>query len=846
MSNLGQRLTAQFGWRAAFWRARAVVQRRWFVALRSLFHARHAVRETRTYGVVARALALNALVPIGVAALVVVALHFVERSWPGLISSLGLKHTAIGRAALRPIDRGTYAVLMQSVAAVTGVFLALYFTAVSTVAATVYTEVPHDIRDLMLRDKFGNVYVYAVAFVSALCVLLLGVEALGGAAYRLALPIVALLAVFAVFAFITLGRRAFYLSDPTLLGQLVLGDFGRWLKDASVNGWRWRDPNIQDQYRQRARRSLRSLVVLLEISRSHDYLRDDPERRVLTQIVGVLQGYVRARGRIPTESQWFGQTYEHRRWYLTDATAVGVANDTAGQLLPRTVPDVTWVERMLFTPILEAAATDLRSGRGESGYVVLESLLGVFEAFGTTLDVEAGIDWINRATTVVVAAVLSVSDAVPDTPVPAESVASVDILAAFSRSVHLGFARRLAGLDLKVTQSRLASKDWAKPGSSYDTELPRPVIQALEEVSTGTRFELAAKSTVHTPGWYAATSALNRLAWCVQEQVNVAIAHAETWFPTTADTFTAAQQHHAAAAVLSNGLELLRGLEQNLDRVRRLADQFAEIGWDDDLRRPSWDWPALDGRLDAFHRDVLTRMAASISPLAGQPRDKELPDYLGQAVHWSGQAAFRAVVDNDVVLFTALFEPYFLGALAIVSHLQSEVSTWPDTQSAISWMIEPVADLIDVSGYAIIFSELRSAPTIWDACRDVWDRYLGSSGNGNRVQWIAHVCAFRQRPLAIAPRTLLRTQREMEVTRILGDLPRAPGNGFDGTVQHPSALIRRIAPSGFSPIAFFDAADVFIVRYLMRQPGAQGLDFGVMVDKVESLSNLDDDSGGDE
>ena len=98
--------------------------------------------------------------------------------------------------------------LLEAIAAVTGVFLALYFTAVSTVAATVYASVPHDIRTLIVKDRLGNVYVQGVAFTMALAILLLIFHAGGGSALRLALPVVGALAVFSIFAFIRLGQRA--------------------------------------------------------------------------------------------------------------------------------------------------------------------------------------------------------------------------------------------------------------------------------------------------------------------------------------------------------------------------------------------------------------------------------------------------------------------------------------------------------------------------------------------------------------------------------------------------------------------------------------------------------------
>jgi hypothetical protein len=421
LAGLTQRVTASFGGRARFWRARRYAYLRRFYAMRWLFHTRHLASETRAYPSAARYLVRRSALSIVLAVLLVLALHVVERSWISVVSDVGLGGTALGRAITRPVDRGTYAILLQSVAAVTGVFLALYFTAVSTVAATVYSEVPHDIRDLMLRDKFGNFYVRAVAFLSALAVFLLVEESSGGAAYHLALPIVALLAGFAAFAFITLGQRAFYFSDPTVLSELVVGDFLRWFSEATARGWQWTDPSFQEHYRKRARRAAGSLNALLQSSRTHDFVRDDSERSVVSCFVKLLRVYLTQKTTVPTHSRWFGETYEHRQWYLTDSTVLGLASETASPLTPSTVPDVNWVEKALLGPVLKAIGENLRTNRGE-------------------------------------AACLACSSSNPEQLVPL--VASVDMLAGLPVSIEVGLYRRLSELNVTAFAAKLESTDW--------------------------------------------------------------------------------------------------------------------------------------------------------------------------------------------------------------------------------------------------------------------------------------------------------------------------------------------------------------------------------------------------
>jgi hypothetical protein len=846
LAGLVQKLTASLGGTARFWRARRYVRARWFYAMRWLFGRRHVASETRAYITAARYLARRSALSIVLAASLVLALHFAERSWTALVCDVGLGGTAIGRAITRPVDRGTYAILLQSVAAVTGVFLALYFAAVSTVAATVYSEVPHDIRDLMLRDKLGNFYVRAVAFLSALAIFLLVEQASGGAAYHLALPIVALLAGFAVFAFISLGQRAFYFSDPTVLSQLVVGDFLRSFSDASAQGWRWTDPSFQEHYRSRARRGVTSLNALLQFSRTHDFVRDDSGQSVVLWFVNLLRVYLVRKTTVPTQSRWFGETYEQRQWYLTESSALELASETASPLTPTTVPDVDWVEKALLRPVLTAIGEDLRVGRGQPAYVVLAGLSDVFEQFGARLTAEAGLEWVMTATEHVINGVTHAVEQSLDAEQLVALVASIDMLANLPVSIEVGLYRRLFDLDVEGLIAKLKSADWASDTSPYGLGLPRAVVETLEELRSGIDFEAQADSKVRTPAWYVAEIARNRLAWCVHDDFEACFSKIETWYPETADRLLSANLPQAAGAVLARGLELAWKLERHLESLPGIVDQLGAVGALDDLRRPEWDWPGLDGRAKAFRGQILRRMAAAIPALAEQPSTKELPDYLGQAVHWSGDGAFRALVDNDEGLFRDLFPAYFVGALHIVERLRPEVSAWTSTNSAVTWMSEPIMDLIDISGYAMIYSEYHANQALWTICQTPWDAYLSRTNANELITFLAAVCGHHQRLFAISPRSILRTRREMITTQLLGELPRQPPQTLfdEPAVVHASALIRLVAPRGFYPMPYYDARDVFIVRYLMALGPAAGLDFGITDDKAESLSELDDGTNG--
>jgi len=135
---------------------------------------------------------------------------------------------------------------------------------------------------------------------------------------------------------------------------------------------------------------------------------------------------------------------------------------------------------------------------------------------------------------------------------------------------------------------------------------------------------------------------------------------------------TAAHAHEAAGAVLSRGLELAWKLGQHREKIETALTQLGADMVLGDLARPTWDGEVVDERIERFRREVLKRMAKSIFDLAPKEMGRDIPDYLGQAVHRSGEACFEALAQNDPELFRQLFGPYFFGVFAVIERLRPQ------------------------------------------------------------------------------------------------------------------------------------------------------------------------------
>ena len=831
--SLADRLITRFGAHRGLWRLRVRIRNARFGVSRSVFGISYSVEQKSGTATALPYLLRNAVLPVLIALALVVAMDLLNAPMAEQAKDWGWP----------AISAGTYDLLFQAVAATTGVFLALYFTAVATVAANVYVNVPHDIRALLVRDRLGNLYVSGVAFTIALSVLLLIAHALTGRAYWLAPPAIGLLAAFSIFAFIRLGQRAFYLADPTLLANTLAYDFGSWLKRSKAGGHQWRDPSFQQHYHRQARASATSLASLVAIADDQPHLRSGSLRQLTTVVVALLSGYLGLRDKIPTSSRWFGGRYEHKQWYLTSGTELDTATATATALQPATVPDVTWVEDMLLPPLVGLLEADLKHQNYEAAYDLLGKLAAVHSRLGERWAAPYGAGQVACITSL--ATKHLPREDLPEPLRPALIPGVWDSVAMLPLSLDLGFHTYVTRCPISQLSQKLLSGDWSEPRAPYAIGAPREVVATLEKIQAGREFERAvdAPPATQTPNWYAREVALNSYEHAFQTQIIALVDLLTAWYPTVAQTLIGAKQPDAAGAVLSRGLEAAWKLEAHLDDWEAIAAALRDGPLLIELRRPQWDWSAIREKVSKMQTELLRQLADLIPLHAARERSADMPDYLGEAVHRVGEASFSALVANDAELFCHLFPTYFVGVLAVVDRIREQAADW-DAQQAATAMAEPVADLMDISGFALILSELHGNPQLWEPCETRWSQYLQGGDGARRLAIVAALHNHQRHLFALTPRGTGRARWQMRVGELLTALPRGPSSSpFDpGQVEHPSALIRRIAPRGdLLGGLTHDASDLFVVRFVRTLVGADQLDFGVADWVIEALTEGEDE-----
>jgi hypothetical protein len=781
-----------------------------------LFNAKQALRSARESVSISRQILILILGQLVIAALIISILGLSARALAdrGVLSALWKQ----------PSHPSAYANLLATVIQVAGVFLGLYFTAVSFVASTIYARVPADIRSVLMQERVGNFYIKVVALLGATATVLLAIYSLGFPSFNLYLIFTAIMAILAILSFVILGFRVFKFFDPAALVDFLAGDILRSIRGATPSGFGWADHSFQAYYQRQAERSLETYGNIVRVASAKKAVTGQTSLSLTQRLFRLLRAYGKYKIEVPTESYWFKRRNEHPNWFTSESAALTLALSSGTPLQPIAAPDSFWFEDSALKILAKLFGTLLEASEAPNLLSLVDSLRqcmddlsefgGVFEAVRLIKGLIPQME-----------PYLARKEPSPEAPEELSfHVAAVDAWCSVRISLLLGWSRGVTKRTARSFGRVLDLLDWRSGKAIYRAGFPRLVVEQLEYLLPRLQFEQTAEGRIVSPPWYRLQLAAAAYLRYVSESLLEMMSQVERGFAEESEGFVSSKRYISAAQVIQRGLEMCEKLAFHLGKIREVVDSFEIFRRVSDLPWPVIDWSDLGRRSDAVRTRLLNSLARVAPFLATLPRSPALPDYFGQAYSVLAQETYGAMAMRRSALFDTLFP--VLSSMTIVAYEKLKSLTELDEETRLFLSAEPLADLFSISGFAIIYSELDGG-SFWTTARTWWDSYLGEIPAPDQVlQFFATVRDFRHSRLRLLPRDTIRTSWQQDLAARLRE--RGVPDDFLPPLQRLSAgpgyaqaspIIRLLVRTGRALIV--DPEDLFFAVYVSSWRGME-------------------------
>lgn len=707
-----------------------------------------------------------------------------------------------------------YDSLLTTVPTIAGVVLGLYYGALATLIQSRYGRVPSEIRRLVSDDPAGSTYAGLLSLAMGSSLFLLGVHAAGVAPTRLHAYVLLAVSLVALYGFSALGRRAFDFLDPTRLVIPVLPDLLAAARQATTRGYRYETAEYQGLYQRQASHQLDLLQMLFELAEPEE--RHGGRRVVeLAQYVPpLLRQYFDLKPAIPAASRWYPRIARQRRWYLSDATYLEVAMATRTSLPFEEGIDTDWVEERLLGMVEKQIQRAADGGDWSQLNGLLDVLRGCNRAMGKAWSTPLALDTTDRVQSLILSK-LPLTNVRAD--IAFDVAFCVDLMTLNRLELLLGFGesvRELARVKMPEAVGRI---DWRDRKSIYSFPAGFVVSEALESFRSQLRFERDVHGEHVTPSWYLAEELARRLLESLKQSIEPLMTEAARGLPDVPGDPANVERSQVLGAFASRKSEYVTKLANLTDVANELAATLRSLDRSHDLKWPEWDAESIETRMRKVAIDRSLDFASLIAALALVPPGPDRVDYLGEAVSLTAEDCLRVLATGDHAIFKELFPRYFHGCLVVAEQIRRESSRWP-LETFATLYTEALIDMMAISGYALVYAEIRRDHRSWILVKELWSRYLSGTDGATRASFLDTAYEHSRNLFQITPRTLIRTGWQMRVDQSLRALPQKRSVrrfGVDQWPNHPSPLIRAIRPGDFG--SHFKGQDIFVSCFLRRE-----------------------------
>ncbi len=566
-------------------------------------------------------------------------------------------------------------------------------------------------------------------------------------------------------------------------------------------------------------------LVSLALAEAH--LRGRAVASLVSRLFDILNVYSRKKNKIPTDSRWFKYEERHQEWFTTDYTQVAMALQTGTALPPQSVPDPMWLERRVERIVLTAIQAFIEQKDYRSLWSVLNAAQQILGSLGERLSVEEGLR-LYRACRPEVRRVASLDAQSEEVEQLELRLAVIDVYAMGLISLLLGVSKRVEGITAESFGNLVEGINWSESRQVYGLNMPRAVVEQLEYLRDGLEFERKVEGSLQSPGWYRQQIAAVGLARCLADTANGLVDELEASIIGESRALIEAGRYLPAAQLTQRGMEAVEKFRFHLREIRGCFERLVVFRRVGDIPWPSVDWEKLERRVEDAREALVVVFGQLAVYLAAAPTPEGLPDYFGQSYAVLAQESYVAMAMGREDLFKKLFPPTFFAGLAAFDRLRERLRE-QDQQTAMVYSTEPIADLLELSGYAIIYSEL-DGKNFWDVTKRLWDGYFEQLPDREAgAKFIHSVVEYRRSLFAILPRGLARTSWKQDLEHrlrqrgLMEDLFMQPYRRREPSAEHTSPIIRALARSEF---LFEEPTDVFMAVYILARPEAASLELG--------------------
>ena len=726
------------------------------------------------------------------------------------------------------LDKTIYITLLTTIAGITGVFLALYFTTLSLVAIS-YSEPQHrEIRNLVINNAVSSGFLFLLAHLGATTLFGLVFLAIGFPPSFFLMVYVLFIAVIVIFSFLLLGRKIFQFLDPRELARTPKANFLKSVKRATITRTRSNQPPFQRHFRDQALYELYRLECLIEftISQSESQsARSEIVRDLCITLLNILSRYVTDSSKIPNFSMWFPRKRVFQKWGFTSSIQTDITLRTGTTPQPEEKPDYLFVCNALSRMVRKSLEYSLKARDYSEASAIIIGIYYTMGQLGENLAIDEARHLLSEVRDVLFSDDNGVHKVETNDQSQAMSMASA--YGACLLNLAISASQKLEARSVDEILSSYVDLKFQDSKKLYERKHPREVLLHLDEFQRQLLFEKKTEECVYSSDWFLREHLARRYAdfiWHLSEQLVQCVTD---FCVQPVEKLMKTKALWANAELLRSGIETTKKVKLRIAALSELHQKLAA----NQVTKEDWinaEFVTLEQKLQGVESELLGNIANIAHKLVSDTDVGEAPDYAGIFRAYLGDALVSRMEKKNTNQFEVLFTSVFNTSLLVAGqHIGKKDEHFLRPHLKIAF--DTTLDLLDLSGLALLFSELHGS-SFYKVVKKQWDAYFDAHPNGKLAIgfFYGSINMALQLPI-FSPSGTERFNWERSFILAMANA----GFDIEGRVsrwereekartEHTSRIIQSIHPH--MGMVFRRPYDYFTAFYLSERPEAKGVE----------------------
>ena len=615
--------------------------------------------------------------------------------------------------------------LYVTLAGIIGTFLGVYFAAVSIIAQTIYVKVNGEIRKLLTSMRLSNVYVKSIIVLMAILLvsIFMMVQDIKLGVWNFCL--IAAFSFISLISFWELASSIFLFFNPAkLISEYIDPSIQKNINLATNSSLYKYDANFQSHLYKSTNDTFNTYDNIVEFALNQDLLQTNVVIEIINRAFVSMSNYVAVKSKIPTNSYWFPETYQFKKYTSASFSDIELSRKTGTGFMPATVHDIMWAEER-FIQIINRCLEKLFE---KEKYKLYYSLM---------LQVSQYIRWLNTKSKI--DEVFFIIDKIYN-PFSVNFISqSTDKFYTYIADAYISmYIDLVLSFNTNITQGigGITTRNIMKRGFVHNsTNLPNSLKKVIEDLHKRLWIENKVEGIIKTPDWHIQNVLIESCSEFTKQWYRDIVSRIFNIVSIYSDNEFIKNNPNISVAIFNRMYELCHKLRRSLEtsRTNFKDDKMLEM---------------LQHRLDIIKNQLL-KLIIKISPYL-KSTDGQTPDHLGFVYTILHEELlniiFEEKTENDDIVGDLLRTMVQVVDLQVQDIGKEVINLLASGKSPLfinhnaSWYLSKIeafwVELMDLSGYIFLFDDIYENKNLKSQIIPVWENIIKTRGIKNVVKQI--------------------------------------------------------------------------------------------------------------